>query len=1205
MNRMSKFMRGLVCFVALSATTATATVTTNLDSYVEYIQSSGTQWMDTGVIGKSTVNLSVDIMVLNTAGSSCIVGERASSSDKSQRLGLWVGGQYKFALNCGSIDSSQVGSAYQNTRCVVSNENGRLWVAAEGGIPTRIHNGGNQTFTSSLSMTVFFLNTATGLDMGSNRPLTARLYGMTIHDSGVLVRNFRPCVATITDTEAGTSVTKYGLWDKVESRFYGDLSGGVDFTAPEHTSDVVVAENAHGLEGVEPAGPYTVNDNHTFSATNLTVGPISWAPVGYSIEKWDADNGGWNYFKTERGNTFAYTNNAENGRMRLTWLWSQTGNVRQYGVGDYIQTTGLIGHFDGIYNAGRKAAHSAGASTWVDLTGKFNLTRSGTSGFSADSWVANGSTFYTGSSAGPRDALIAGKFTLEMMISSPEIGSSSYGTWVFLGNNNDRQLCVDMRSANSQNPLIQGIQYLGGNSWNNDAVVADSGGAKTKWNTRQYIAVVCDGNTANGYYDGANLFHSMTVAGVTPSLKDVGVGVRVNDKGNKLINGAEICAIRMTSQALEDWQLEHNSAVDHARFCHNVTVVNGAIGETGVNGASSAPDGDYDLVSGTWTITADDIVPPGAYYAPKLTIETLTDGAWVVTDEQEFVNSYTVDKDAIGNGRIRLTWTWFKTDPTFSQLAITCSAAEDVSTPSPEYGYVSGLSAGDTVAVSCGTTPWTNALRTVAYSYAGWKLYNQNGAELTNGVETSFTYTHPTPAAFRRLEWQWVASPIDGAYVPGENGGDLVVAADARGLEGAEPSGSYTVNASRTFSATNVTDGIFTWSAIGHKVEKWNAATGKWDYFKTEQGNSFTYVNNVENGRMRLTWLWSQTGNVRQYGVGDYIQTTELIGHFDGIYNAGTNAAHASSLTTWKNLAGGFGLSKYGGVAGFTNDAWVANGSTIFRGDSVDVKNALYAKKFTLEMMISYSYPPTSDYETWFYAGDLTHRQLGVDIRKNYSTHPLVQGLQYLSAAWNDDALIPASDESPTRWNTRQYIAVVCDGDTATGYCDGTNRFHSITVSGIDATLTNFGVGGRNDNNSNAAILQSGAEICAVRMTAGALEGWQLEHNSAVDHARFTPNVTVVNGAVGETGVNGASAVPDGNYDLVSGTWTLTAGNAVVGGRGYHPKLTVERLVNGNWVVERQVNRNAYTVDKAVLGDDRVRLTWTWEIPRGFVLIVR
>jgi hypothetical protein len=577
----------------------------------------------------------------------------------------------------------------------------------------------------------------------------------------------------------------------------------------------------------------------------------------------------------------------------------------------------------------------------------------------------------------------------------------------------------------------------------------------------------------------------------------------------------------------------------------------------------------------------------------------------VVTDILEFVNSYTVDKDVLGDGRIRLTWTWFETDPTFGMLAITTSAAEEVSTPSPGYGNVSGLAAGDHVAVSCGTTPWTNAYGSVAYSYTGWKLYDNDGNELSNGVETAFTYTHPTPAAFRRLEWQWAASPIDGAYAPGEHGGDLVIAANARGLEGVEIPGSYTVNASRTFAATNVTDGFFVWSAVGHKVEKWNAATGKWDYFKTEQGNSFTYVNNVENGRMRLTWLWSQTGNVRQYGVGDYIQTTELIGHFDGIYNAGTNAAHASSLTTWKNLAGGFDLSKYGGVAGFTNDAWVANGSTIFRGDSVDVMNALYAKKFTLEMMISYVSPPTSDYETWFYAGDLTHRQLGVDIRKNYSTHPLVQGLQYLSAAWNDDALIPASDESPTRWNTRQYIAVVCDGDTATGYCDGTNRFHSITVSGIDATLTNFGVGGRNDNNSNAAILQSGAEICAVRMTAGALEGWQLIHNSAVDHARFAANVKVVNGEVADTGVNGTSAVPDGKYDLVSGTWTLTSGDAVVGGRHYSPRVTVETLVNGEWVAGRTMNRSAYTVDKAAIGDGRIRITWTWDVSPGFLIIVR
>ena len=234
---MKKLACGVMCFAAMIAS---ATVTTNLDSYVEYIQSSGTQWIDTGVIGKSTVNMAADVMVLSSAGSSCLIGERPDTgSNMKLRLGLWMGSAYKWALNCGSIDSSWQGSALQNTRCVVSNENGRLWVAVNGGTPTKIHDGADQTFTSSLTLTMFFLNTASGLDQGSNRPLQARVYGLTLHDSGTLVRDFHPCRVTITDTDAGTSVSKNGLWDEVDDCFYGDLSGGTDFTAG---ADVVAAK---------------------------------------------------------------------------------------------------------------------------------------------------------------------------------------------------------------------------------------------------------------------------------------------------------------------------------------------------------------------------------------------------------------------------------------------------------------------------------------------------------------------------------------------------------------------------------------------------------------------------------------------------------------------------------------------------------------------------------------------------------------------------------------------------------------------------------------------------------------------------------------------------------------------------------------------------------------------------------------------------
>ena len=73
---------------------------------------------------------------------------------------------------------------------------------------------------------------------------------------------------------------------------------------------------------------------------------------------------------------------------------------------------------------------------------------------------------------------------------------------------------------------------------------------------------------------------------------------------------------------------------------------------------------------------------------------------------------------------------------------------------SPNYGHVSGVAAGEEVAVSCPAT-YTNASATVAATCAGWKLYDADGHLMGSGVGNAFTYIHPTPAAYRRLEWQW------------------------------------------------------------------------------------------------------------------------------------------------------------------------------------------------------------------------------------------------------------------------------------------------------------------------------------------------------------------------------------------------------------------------------------------------------------------
>lgn len=221
---MTLMKTSLAAFSAFFTLDVFAIVSTNIE-YAAYIESTGAQWIDTGVCGKSSVNIAADVMVLESKGSSCLIGERSGSTN--DKLAIWVNNSYKTALNCGKLDSGWQGSSILNTRCVISNMNAKLFVDG-----VCRYNGADQSFASSLTMTLFFLRkSATTLDKDINRPLRARIYGLKIYDEGALVRDFRPCTATITD-EAGEVTVKSGLWDEVGQLFYGDRSGGaVDFIA--------------------------------------------------------------------------------------------------------------------------------------------------------------------------------------------------------------------------------------------------------------------------------------------------------------------------------------------------------------------------------------------------------------------------------------------------------------------------------------------------------------------------------------------------------------------------------------------------------------------------------------------------------------------------------------------------------------------------------------------------------------------------------------------------------------------------------------------------------------------------------------------------------------------------------------------------------------------------------------------------------------
>ncbi len=232
----------------------------------------------------------------------------------------------------------------------------------------------------------------------------------------------------------------------------------------------------------------------------------------------------------------------------------------------------LLLQLDAIDNAGA-GVHEASPATWVNLAGgSIALDKNGANdlAFDDDAWAADGSCYFKTTSDDVKSALTgnAAAFTVELVISHPST-QNQYENWVYLGNSGSRALTIDLRSGNSQNPLVQGVQYRA-TKWDSAASVAK--GTKTGWDKRQYIAVVCNGTTATAYCDGKVQFHSVTGT-ATPADNQLTIGASPTGS-NPLIAGAKVCAVRMTNRILSENERMRNFFVDSQRF-----------------GLSDAPDG--------------------------------------------------------------------------------------------------------------------------------------------------------------------------------------------------------------------------------------------------------------------------------------------------------------------------------------------------------------------------------------------------------------------------------------------------------------------------------------------------------------------------------------------------------------------------------------------------------------------------------------
>ena len=435
------------------------------------------------------------------------------------------------------------------------------------------------------------------------------------------------------------------------ARFRNGAAAGVAGTV-----NVIVASNFAEAEGVEPCGKYVAQSGDAFTApVTVMAKNVGYVLGGYALETWDDANSAWGAAVTNSGSA-AYTYSGS-GKVRLTWLWTLTLRAAaDYDVGDYVQDD-LVAHFDGIRNAGATEAHDPSAATWKNLVvGQPDAEFVNDAG----NWNADGYYFKGASKAYARissPGVTLGEYaTIQLALDATPSENSAKYTGLFRS----------IVEGNSSSPIHDSLTFWSGTTYTTielkDDVYSgsDNRTSLTGWEGKYVTAML--GHENKYLFQGTTPENHKTrtvITAVPQATYSFGGG---GNADNRWFKGT-YHSLRIYTNELSEAQLEQNRRVDEIRFRGNgdVTVVNGAIGDTGTNGESSLTDGVYNIETGTWTITAPEIKSGGHTYQPKLLVEiyNATTGEWVATTAKpQWANSYTIDKSALGNGRIRLTWTW-------------------------------------------------------------------------------------------------------------------------------------------------------------------------------------------------------------------------------------------------------------------------------------------------------------------------------------------------------------------------------------------------------------------------------------------------------------------------------------------------------------------------------------------------------------------
>ena len=229
---------------------------------VEYIQSSGTQYIDTGF--KPNQDTRVVMYGYNESSNSAWIYGAWNSANSGAFAYLSVNRYYMYGsqqINANSISTGEFTLDHNKNSFTLNG--------------TTI-SGDSETFTCNYSLYLFALNVGGSVSSGK---LTGKLYSCQIYDNGTLVRDYVPC-----KNPDGI----IGLYDLVNDTFYVNAGTGEFIAGAEKTTI--------------PTTPENIKANITEGILNLTWDEISSA-TGYKVEK-------YGYFQTQT-ETNIYTESIE------------------------------------------------------------------------------------------------------------------------------------------------------------------------------------------------------------------------------------------------------------------------------------------------------------------------------------------------------------------------------------------------------------------------------------------------------------------------------------------------------------------------------------------------------------------------------------------------------------------------------------------------------------------------------------------------------------------------------------------------------------------------------------------------------------------------------------------------------------------------------------------------------------------------------